>query len=69
MAGSCVVFIFCCIDGCQSVHRDESQSVRKHGCCMYVADSLLFVRSDVDLINVAGVFLLDLDVYVLVGNL
>ena len=38
---------------------------RKHDCCLYVADSLSFVQVDVDLSNAAGVFLSELDVYVL----
>ena len=32
-------------------------------CCLYVADSLSFVHVDVGLMNVAGIFLSDLDVY------
>ena len=40
-------------------------TVRKHDCCLYVADSWSFVQIDVGLFNVTGVFLLDLDVYVL----
>ena len=42
--------------------------VKKHGCCLYFADSLSFVHDDVGLINVAWVFLSDLDVYVLAIN-
>ena len=48
-----------------TVRGDGSLSVRKHGCCLYVADSLSFVHVDVGLMNVAGVFLSELDVYVL----
>ena len=44
---------------------DGSQSVREHGCCLFVGDTLSFVKIEVDLLNVATVLLLDLDVYVL----
>ena len=55
---------FVAVDGFHVLWRDGSQSVRKHGCCLYVAKSLSFVQVDVGFINVAGV-LSDLDVYVL----
>ena len=42
-----------------------TQSVRKHGCCLYVGDILSFVQINDDLLNVAAVLLLDLNVYVL----
>ena len=45
--------------------RDGSQSVRKHGCNLYAGDTLSIVQIEVDLLNVAAVLLLDLDMYVL----
>ena len=55
---------FVAVDGFQVVRGDGSDSIRKHGCCLYVADSLSFVPVEVDLLNVAVVFLTDLCVYV-----
>ena len=56
---------FVSIGGFRVVRCDGSQSVRKHGCCLYVGVTLPFVQIEVDLLNVAAVLLLDLDVYVL----
>ena len=47
------------------VRGDGSRSVKKHGCWLYGADSLSFVHVNVGLMNVAGVFMSDLDVNVL----
>ena len=38
---------------------DGSQSVGKHGYCLYVADSLSFIHVDVGLMNVEKIFLPD----------
>ena len=54
---------FVSIDGFRIVRGDGSQSVRKHGCYLHVGDMLSFVQIEVDLLNVAAVLLLDLDVY------
>ena len=59
------VYSFVAVDGFHILRGDCSQSVRKHGCCLYVAKSLSFVQVDVGFINVAGVLRSDLDVYVL----
>ena len=56
---------FVSFNGFQVVCGDGSLFVRKHGCCLYVGDSLAFVQIDVDLLNVVAVLLLDLDVYIL----
>ena len=48
---------FVAVDGFQVVRGDGSDSIRKHGCCLYIADSLSFVSVEVDLLNVAVVFL------------
>ena len=56
---------FVAVDGFHVLRGDGSQSVRKHGCCLYVVKSLPLVQVDVCFINVAEVFLSDLDVYVL----
>ena len=53
---------FVAVDGFHVFWGDGSQSVRKHGCCLYVAKYLSFVQVDVGFINVAGLFLSDLDV-------
>ena len=53
---------FVSIDWFRLVHGDGSQSVRKHGCSLYVGDLLSFLQVDVDLINFVAV-LLDLAVY------
>ena len=39
---------FVAVDGFQVVRGDGSDSIRKHGCCLYVADSLSFVSVEVD---------------------
>ena len=41
---------------------DCSNSIRKHGYCLYVADFLSFVSLEVGLFNVAAVLLNDLDI-------
>ena len=56
-------FVF--IDGFQVVRGDGSESVWKHGYCLYVGYSLSFIQIEVELLNVAAVLLLDLDVYIL----
>ena len=43
---------------------DGSDFMRKHGCCLYVANSLSFVPVKIDLLNVAVAFLTDIDIYV-----
>ena len=55
---------FVAIDGRDVLRGNSSQSVRKHGCCLYVVKSLSFVQIDVGFINVAGVSLSGLDDYV-----
>ena len=55
---------FIAVDGLQVVRGDDSDSIRKRGCCLYVADSLLFVPVEVNFFNVAVVFLADLDIYI-----
>ena len=57
---------FVAVDGFQVVSGDGSDSFKNHGCCLYVADSLSFVSVEVDLLNVAVVFFIDLNVYVVV---
>ena len=56
---------FISIDGFRVARGDSSLFVRKHGCCLYVRDSLAFIQMGVDLPNVVAVLLLDLDVYIL----
>ena len=47
------------------VRGDISESVRKHGCCLYVGNSLSFVQIEVRLPNIAAALALYLDVYIL----
>ena len=40
--------------------------VQTHGCCLYISESCSFVRVEIDVSNIAGVLLVDMDVWVLV---
>ena len=57
---------FVVIDGVQVLCSDCSQSVRKHGCCLYANDLLLLGSVDNGLMTASVVFLSDQDAYVLV---
>ena len=57
---------FVAIDGVEVVRGDGSDAVRKHGCCLYVSESCSFIPDVIDIPNIAGVFLVDMDVWVLV---
>ena len=46
--------LFVSIDRFKIIHSDDSPSVRKHVCCLYVGDSMSLVQSDVDMLNVAA---------------
>ena len=56
---------FVSIDEFHVVCGDCSESVRKHGCCLYVGNSLSSVQIEFRLLNVAAVLLLDLDMHIL----
>ena len=55
---------FFAVDEFQVVRGDGCNSIRKHGCFLYVANFLSLVSVDVGLLNFAGVLLSDLDIYV-----
>ena len=42
---------FVAVDGFHVLWGDGSLSVRKHGCCLYVAKSLSFVQVDVGIVR------------------
>ena len=54
------------VDGFRVVRGDGSDAIRKHGCCLYVSESLSFVPIEIDLPNIADVLLVNLNVWVLV---
>ena len=54
---------FVAIDGFWVVCGDGSDAVRKHG-CLYVSESCSYLLVEIDIPNIAGVLLLDMDVWV-----
>ena len=54
------------VRGFHVVRGDESVEVEKHGGCLYLSELIHFVPLDIQLKNVAWVYLVDLDIYVVV---
>ena len=59
-----VLSFFVAIDGFQVVRGDGSDAVRKHGCCLYISEFCSFAPVEIDIPNVVGVLLVDVNVWV-----